>query len=185
MTHLSHPHPEAERARALIQHYGSVRARLFNGPPPPPEAPRKLIQVQPQPHRPDYVQPSAPLPYVIFTEKTAKRIRDILVIAQETRDFIPEPGHWKDIVDEVCAKHGVTRSEIMGIRRAMKLVAARQEAMYRMSRETSFSLPQIGKRLGGRDHTTVLHGIRRHEAVLHGQVYRQPRYGKALGAASL
>lgn len=174
-----------ETTDTLIRRYAEVRARLLNGPPPPQERPRNLIRVRPQPHRPDYVPPTAPLPYMIVTENTAKRIRDILIIAQETRDFIPEPGHWKDIVDEVCAKHGVTRAEIMGIRRALKLVAARQEAMYRMSRETSFSLPQIGKRLGGRDHTTVLHGIRRHEAVLQGRVYRQPRYGKALEATGL
>jgi chromosomal replication initiation ATPase DnaA len=47
------------------------------------------------------------------------------------------------------------------------------------------SLPQIGHRLGNRDHTTVLHGVRRYEAKLRGEVYRQPTYGKALEAAGL
>jgi chromosomal replication initiation ATPase DnaA len=42
-------------------------------------------------------------------------------------------------------------------------VAARFEAMWRMARETGASLNQIGRQLGGRHHTTVLHGIRAYE----------------------
>lgn len=66
------------------------------------------------------------------------------------------------ILREVAAKHemapGLVRSE-----NCWRAVAvARQEFMWRARKETRFSLPQIGAFIG-RDHTTVLHGIRRHE----------------------
>ena len=38
--------------------------------------------------------------------------------------------------------------------------------MYRMKTETTMSLPKIGDRLGGKDHTTVLYGIRKHKAKM-------------------
>jgi hypothetical protein len=71
---------------------------------------------------------------------------------------------WKLIVQEVCAKHGLTLPVILGARRSKQIVLARHEAFYRLSTETTMSLPQIGYRMGGKDHSTVIHGIRQHEA---------------------
>lgn len=76
----------------------------------------------------------------------------------------PDPFRWRSIIEEVAQKHGVLMSDMRSVRRGRPLVAARHEAMWRMRNETSMSLPEIGRRLGGRDHTTVLHGIRKHEA---------------------
>jgi len=45
--------------------------------------------------------------------------------------------------------------------RNKELVQPRQVAMYLIRQETDASLPEIGNLLGGRDHTTVLHGIER------------------------
>jgi hypothetical protein len=175
----------AETAETIIARYTEVRHRLRNLPPPPPESQRRLIRVRPQPHRPDYVPPAMRLPTVIITEETKQRVHDILVIAQENRSEPLDAGHWHDIVREVCVKHEITKSELMSVRRARNIVAARHEAMWRMSKETSMSLPAIGRRMGGKDHTTVLHGIRRHEAKVRGEVYVMPRYGKALEGAGL
>ena len=72
--------------------------------------------------------------------------------------------NWKAILYEVCQKHDVLMVDILSTRRDVKSVAARQEAMYRMRTETTMSSLQIGRRMGGRDHTTVLHGIRAHKA---------------------
>lgn len=66
------------------------------------------------------------------------------------------------IVQDVCAKHRLTLEEIISDRRSTPLVRARQEAMWRISKETTWSLPRIGKFFANRDHTTVLHAIRRH-----------------------
>lgn len=149
----------------LIAHYDKVRSRLLSGV-TPPDRPRRLVEVRPQPHRPDYVEHtpiSVPqLPVVRINEEVKQRVRDILRIAQENRVEPFDPGHWLEIIDQTCAKHRLTRAELLSARRSTPLVLARQEAMYRMSKETTMSLPAIGRRMGGRDHTTVLYGIRKH-----------------------
>lgn len=70
----------------------------------------------------------------------------------------------RDILIGVCLVHGLSAEEVLADRRARRIVAARQEFMWLAKRYTPFSYPRIGKFLGGRDHTTVLHGARRHQA---------------------
>lgn len=65
-----------------------------------------------------------------------------------------------DIVKDVSARHGIPVREVLGNSRKRPVVLARQEVMYLARLETKHSLPVIGRHLGGRDHTTVLHGIR-------------------------
>lgn len=69
---------------------------------------------------------------------------------------------WRTIARDVAAKHGLPLSDLMSIRRNRTAVAARHEAFWRCRMETTLSLPQIGHRFGGRDHSTVLHGLRKH-----------------------
>jgi len=72
------------------------------------------------------------------------------------------PG-WRRIVIEVSVKkHKVTVDDIMGTSLARHVTRARQECCYRLRAETALSLPLIGARLGGLDHTTVLFAIRAH-----------------------
>jgi hypothetical protein len=89
-----------------------------------------------------------------------------------TPSYAPQPQeepalmpvtHWKRIVNEVCTKHKVSRGELMGPQREQRIVIARHEAMYRMKKETTLSLPAIGKKMGGKDHATVMNAVRRHE----------------------
>lgn len=76
---------------------------------------------------------------------------------------VHHPLHWHLIIDEICKKHKISLPEIRGNQRSREVVAARFEAYYRLSTETKFSLPQIGRLLGGKDHTSVLHGIRKYK----------------------
>jgi len=70
---------------------------------------------------------------------------------------------WRRIADEVLAsREGITFMDLISPRRNKEIVAARHEVFYRCRVETALSLPQIGRRMGGKDHTTVLHGIRAH-----------------------
>jgi len=70
--------------------------------------------------------------------------------------------HWRAILREVAEKHGCAIDQITGPRRSKGVSRARQEAMYRMRMETPLSYPAIGARLGDRDHTTVIHGVKAH-----------------------
>lgn len=81
--------------------------------------------------------------------------------------FTPSNGLVRTILQEVAAKHGFTYSELTSDRRSRKIAYARQEVMWRASKETRASLPMIASILN-RDHTTVLYGIRKHEERMKG-----------------
>jgi chromosomal replication initiator protein len=68
-----------------------------------------------------------------------------------------------EVIDAVLKHFGVGRSELSGRSRTKQIVLPRQVAMYLLRAETDASLLEIGSELGGRDHTTVLHGIRQIE----------------------
>lgn len=94
--------------------------------------------------------------------------RDYLCVQRdEMFDEVNEPRRrWRDILNEVAEKHGLQVSAIKSHTRQKSLIAARFEAYYRIRKETNLSLPEIGMRMGGFDHASVLHGIRKHEERL-------------------
>lgn len=59
-----------------------------------------------------------------------------------------------------------TMLDLKSQRRTGPVVRARQVAMYLAKKLTAASLPEIGRRFGGRDHTTVLHAVRKIEALI-------------------
>lgn len=63
------------------------------------------------------------------------------------------------VVDEVTRHFKVSLTELRGRGRSKEIVLPRQVAMYVMREETGSSLVEIGSILGGRDHSTVMHGI--------------------------
>jgi hypothetical protein len=66
------------------------------------------------------------------------------------------------IIRDTAAKYGVSAADIVGRSRERSvLIPARQEAMYFCAKDTPYGMPEIGKAFN-RDHTTVLHGIRKH-----------------------
>jgi hypothetical protein len=60
----------------------------------------------------------------------------------------------------------VTMYDLKSVRRKKTMVRARQIAVYLAKTLTARSLPEIGKRFGGRDHTTILHSVRKIEAMI-------------------
>jgi chromosomal replication initiator protein len=61
------------------------------------------------------------------------------------------------IQEEVIERFGISMQELTGDRRSQSIVYPRQVAMYLCRELTDSSLPKIGKKFGGRDHTTVIH----------------------------
>ncbi len=65
-------------------------------------------------------------------------------------------------IQKVVANHfNVTKTDLLSNRRTRVIVRPRQIAMYLSKMLTPRSLPEIGRRFGGRDHTTVLHAVRK------------------------
>ena len=65
-----------------------------------------------------------------------------------------------DIQKAVSAHYGMRQAEMLSARRARAVARPRQIAMYLAKRLTPRSLPEIGRRFGGRDHTTVIYAVK-------------------------
>jgi chromosomal replication initiator protein len=86
-------------------------------------------------------------------------IRDLI----RTRE--PRKVKIEDIQRLVANHYNVSKSDILSSRRTASVVRPRQVAMYLSKALTLRSLPEIGRRFGGRDHTTVLHAVRKIESL--------------------
>src|SRR5579863_2822444 len=88
---------------------------------------------------------------------------------REMRDLIrpaePKRVRIEDIQRIVARQYNVSRADLLSSRRTANVVRPRQVAMYLSKILTLRSLPEIGRRFGGRDHTTVLHAVRKIEAL--------------------
>lgn len=72
----------------------------------------------------------------------------------------------EDILKVVGRHYNVARTDLLSPRRARTIVRPRQVGMYLAKKLTPRSLPEIGRRFGGRDHSTVLHAVRKIEDML-------------------
>lgn len=74
--------------------------------------------------------------------------------------------HADDIIKLVCNYYGVKTTQIKGPKRDASLVKARQVAMYLLKKELRLPYVEIGNTLGGRDHTTIMHGVEKMEYLV-------------------
>ena len=96
-----------------------------------------------------------------ITVESAEQIISDLVRGKE-----PRRVKIDDILRVVMKHFGVNRGDLLSSRRNRSIVRPRQIGMYLAKSLTARSLPEIGRRFGGRDHTTVLHAIRKIESLL-------------------
>ncbi|MEL6562943.1 MAG: chromosomal replication initiator protein DnaA [Pseudomonadota bacterium] len=71
----------------------------------------------------------------------------------------------EEIQRKVSEHYNIRLSDMIGPKRLRSYARPRQVAMYLCKQLTTRSLPEIGRRFGGRDHTTVMHGVRRIEEL--------------------
>lgn len=71
----------------------------------------------------------------------------------------------EEIQRKVSEHYNIRLSDMIGPKRVRTYARPRQVAMYLCKQLTSRSLPEIGRRFGGRDHTTVMHGVKRIEEL--------------------
>ncbi len=72
----------------------------------------------------------------------------------------------EEIQRKVAEHYNVRLSDMIGPKRLRTIARPRQVAMYLSKNLTTRSLPEIGRRFGGRDHTTIMHGIRKIEELM-------------------
>ncbi|MGH6782583.1 MAG: chromosomal replication initiator protein DnaA, partial [Sphingomonadaceae bacterium] len=70
-----------------------------------------------------------------------------------------------EIQRRVCTHFDIRQNDMVSARRARAIARPRQIAMYLAKRMTPRSLPEIGRKFGGRDHTTVIHAVRQIEKL--------------------
>jgi len=147
---------------SLRARYAEVRGRLWNAAPPvcPPSRVRTISLIAP---------PADPkLPMIITREP--EPVRDWLIVSvpepepQEADQAADDNSLFRPsrIINEVAEETRCSVKDLKSGGRHYPLVFARQYLMWRLVRETTLSLPQVGQLLS-RDHTTVLHAVRRHE----------------------
>jgi hypothetical protein len=76
----------------------------------------------------------------------------------------PKPRDYPSIIEiqkAVCKHYDVKLADMLSGRRTANIMLPRQIAYYLCKELTPHSLPQIGRRFGGRDHTSILHGVRK------------------------
>ena len=86
------------------------------------------------------------------------RTADMLLDSPPQRRTLCTP---EQVIELVAAHYGLTAADITGRRRTAEIAHARQVAMYLLREEHALTLPNIGILVGGRDHTTVRHGVGR------------------------
>jgi chromosomal replication initiator protein len=107
-------------------------------------------------------------------------------------DLLPQRGELEPqtVIDVVARFFNMSAEKLLSADRSQNVALPRQLAMYILREDVKVSLPQIGEAIGGRDHTTVMHAIRKITAGIakddHMQrqlmQIRQQLYGQATGA---
>lgn len=92
-----------------------------------------------------------------------------LELTQDCLSDVLKASDRKVTVEEIQRKvsehYNIRLSDMIGPKRVRNYARPRQIAMYLAKQMTSRSLPEIGRRFGGRDHTTVMHGVKRIEEL--------------------
>jgi chromosomal replication initiator protein len=149
---------EFRSAAALRAHYASVHERLW---PAASRVPAAKVALKPSlnPARVD-----AALPAKLQSQWAVNAlIQEFSIRYGFDDENVPA---IRDILCAVATHYGVTVLDIKSRRRARTVGLPRHVAYYLCKILTGSSLPQIGRHVGGKDHTSVLHGVRKIAARL-------------------
>jgi chromosomal replication initiator protein len=120
----------------LIEHYTNVRQRMA------------IRQLQ------GYVNMQA----ILHEKKEPPKREPKEPVKLQVPEYVGYP-RVEMIKKMICSYYDITWNELTSPRRNNRLVHARQVAYYIIKNHTTLSYPQIGRKFGGRDHTTILHGF--------------------------
>ncbi len=104
----------------------------------------------------------------LITEATTTNAEITTELAQKTlkgglADRRDQHIHPDDVISYVCEYYRIKTTQLKGPKRDASLVKARHVAMYILKNDLKLTLKDIGGLLGGRDHTTIMHGVEKVE----------------------
>jgi len=129
------------------------------------------------PRKPDIKPAKKPAKLVLKPRSAAPKVDTVAALLAKYREIKTPQGHERivetqHVVAAIAKRHGVTYHDIMGPSRKAKIVSARYEAIVTVAQlRNLWSLPQIGRFFGGRDHTSILHCVKK-MAVQTGETIR-------------
>lgn len=89
------------------------------------------------------------------------------VIDNNSKEFVKY--HPDDVIKNICSFYRIKPTLVKGAKRDASLVKVRQIAMYLLKKDFGLTFVEIGNILGGRDHTTIMYGVEKIEALLSSQ----------------
>ncbi|MDO8583109.1 MAG: chromosomal replication initiator protein DnaA [bacterium] len=107
-------------------------------------------------------------------EITPEIVDIALTSSGEEEKFFFRPDQ---IIKNICAFYNIKETLIKGPKRDQYLVKARQVAMYMLKSDLRLSYVEIGNILGGRDHTTIMHGVGKIEKLLIDKMFSEEIMG--------
>ena len=158
---MSVPEPiDYTDARQMLADYADRRRRFFDQ--------QNLVTIPEPVEVPPAPPPVAPKPVAaVVTE-----VPNFLALRPQRRDWAGmasrkalRPADSTIVLRLVVERFGVTRRDLMSQRRTAEVVRPRMIACWLMRKASRMSMPSIGRKLGGRDHTTVLSACRKIESL--------------------
>jgi hypothetical protein len=160
-TRLNYINPTREEIGDIDAILAAARARdarqrallgRFNLAPPAPKPVEKKPEPEPVAVPPEVVIPPQSTIVAYFNGEAVTR--DYLFVATN-----PQAVTAADCIKYICLTEGFTKADMLGHSRTYKLAYARQKITYLIRIYTALSYPEIGRRLGGRDHSTAIHSV--------------------------
>ena len=102
---------------------------------------------------------------------------ELATSALEAREGMRKAFYPDDVLKNICDFYGVKPTQVKGVKRDARLVRARQVCMYVFKNEGDLTYSEIGNLLGGRDHTTIMHGVDKIEGLLRTKEYSEESLG--------
>ena len=102
--------------------------------------------------------------------RALSRLREQTPTEQDVENLLrgatPRRQDYKDIMEAVARQYGLHADDLASDKRHPRLVLARQIAMYVCRRNLGLSYPELGRAFGGKDHSTVIHAVKKIEKML-------------------
>jgi chromosomal replication initiator protein len=102
---------------------------------------------------------------------------DIASKALERNEPIRKAFYPEETIKSICEFYNIKPTQLKGVKRDAKLVRARQVCMYVFKNQGGLTYSEIGNLLGGRDHTTIMHGVGKIEDLINSNKYTEEALG--------